>query len=162
MSFSLTSNAQEILAGLRRFPAQMQQGIARAMDQENQFTIRHLSENKLRQRGPTTLGVVTNRLRSSVRAKAARTTGEGVESSIGSNVKYAAIHEFGGKTPPRTIYPRKKKALAFGGVVVKKVNHPGSKIPARAPFSTGIKERSEHYGASISAAIVAAWEGGMA
>lgn len=52
---------------------------------------------------------------------------------IGSNKVYAAIHQFGGKTKPHTIVPRNKKALAFGGRVVRKVNHPGSTIPAR-PF----------------------------
>lgn len=52
---------------------------------------------------------------------------------IGSNVAYAAIHQFGGQTAPHVIRPRNKKALAFNGRVVKKVNHPGSKIPAR-PF----------------------------
>jgi phage virion morphogenesis protein len=52
---------------------------------------------------------------------------------VGTNVKYAAIHQFGGQTKAHVIRPRYKKALAFGGRVVKKVNHPGSKIPAR-PF----------------------------
>ena len=52
---------------------------------------------------------------------------------VGSNKKYAAIHQFGGKTRAHVIKPRNKKALAFGGRVVKQVNHPGSVIPAR-PF----------------------------
>lgn len=52
---------------------------------------------------------------------------------VGSNKKYAAIHQFGGKTRAHEIRPRNKKALAFGGRVLSKVNHPGSDIPAR-PF----------------------------
>lgn len=44
---------------------------------------------------------------------------------------YAAIHQFGGKIPPHTIRPKEKKALAFGGLVRRSVNHPGSVIPAR-------------------------------
>lgn len=52
---------------------------------------------------------------------------------VGTNVKYAAIHQFGGQTAPHVIKPRYKKALAFNGLVVKQVNHPGSRIPAR-PF----------------------------
>ncbi len=52
---------------------------------------------------------------------------------VGTNIKYAAIHQFGGQTRPHVILPKNKKALAFGGRVVKKVNHPGSKIPPR-PF----------------------------
>lgn len=53
--------------------------------------------------------------------------------AVGTNKKYAAIHQFGGTTSPHVIRPRNKKALAFGGRVVKSVNHPGSVIPAR-PF----------------------------
>lgn len=52
---------------------------------------------------------------------------------VGTNVPYAAIHQFGGKTKPHTIRPVLKKALAFNGGVFKAVHHPGSKIPAR-PF----------------------------
>lgn len=53
--------------------------------------------------------------------------------TIGTNVVYAAIHQFGGKTRPHVIRPKNKRALAFNGRVVGKVNHPGSTIPAR-PF----------------------------
>lgn len=54
---------------------------------------------------------------------------------VGTNLAYAAIHHYGGQTRPHTIRPKNGKALAFGGRVYKKVNHPGSKIPAR-PFMT--------------------------
>ena len=52
---------------------------------------------------------------------------------VGTNLVYAAIQNFGGETKPHTILPKNGKALAFGGIFAKKVNHPGSKIPAR-PF----------------------------
>lgn len=52
---------------------------------------------------------------------------------IGTNIKYAAIHHFGGQTRPHLIRPKNGKALKFGGRFAKKVNHPGSKMPAR-PF----------------------------
>lgn len=56
---------------------------------------------------------------------------------VGTNIVYAAIHNFGGKTAPHTIKPRHKKALAFmkgnNMVFAKSVNHPGNNIPAR-PF----------------------------
>jgi phage virion morphogenesis protein len=48
---------------------------------------------------------------------------------IGSPMDYAPFQQYG--TKPHTIELRNKKALAFGGIVVRKVNHPG--IPAR-PF----------------------------
>lgn len=53
--------------------------------------------------------------------------------TVGSAMIYAAIQQFGGITKAHEILPKNKKALAFGGGVYKKVNHPGSNIPAR-PF----------------------------
>ena len=50
---------------------------------------------------------------------------------IGSNKPYAAIHHLGGQTKAHKIRHKKKKGLAFGGIVRKSVNHPGSNIPAR-------------------------------
>jgi len=54
---------------------------------------------------------------------------------IGTNLIYAAIHQFGGKTRAHVIKPKNKKALAWPGGrhPVRSVNHPGSNIPAR-PF----------------------------
>lgn len=92
---SLTSNAREVIAKGGKFPAEMSQGIARAMDYRNQLTVGHIQERKLSQRGTKTLGVVTNRLRGSVRASRATVSGTTVESTIGSNVRYAAVHEYG-------------------------------------------------------------------
>ena len=64
---------------------------------------------------------------------------------VGTNVVYAAIHQFGGQTPPRTIRPKRAKALKFsiGGrtVFAKSVRHPGSRIPAR-PF-LGLSSQDE-------------------
>jgi phage gpG-like protein len=60
-----------------------------------------------------------------------------ISGQIGSQgVPYAAIHEFGGTTPPRRIEPKKEGGvLAFQikgqQVFAKFVDHPGSKIPAR-------------------------------
>lgn len=60
---------------------------------------------------------------------------DATSATVGTNVIYAAIQNFGGQTSPHTIVPRNGKALRFGGVFAKRVNHPGSKIPAR-PFLT--------------------------
>jgi len=53
----------------------------------------------------------------------------------GSDRPYAAIHQLGGKTQPRTILPTRKRALHWPGAKhpVRSVHHPGSNIPAR-PF----------------------------
>ncbi|AOJ13160.1 MULTISPECIES: phage virion morphogenesis protein [Burkholderia] len=60
---------------------------------------------------------------------------DGTSAQVGTNLIYAAIQNFGGQTKPHTIVPKNAKALHFGGIFAKKVNHPGSKIPAR-PFMT--------------------------
>lgn len=75
---------------------------------------------------------------------------DATSASVGTNIKYAAIHQFGGQTRPHVILPRNKKALAFGGRVVKKVNHPGSKIPAR-PFLSITPEDEDKIIGKVSA-----------
>ncbi len=64
---------------------------------------------------------------------------------VGTNVKYAAIHQFGGKTRPHEIRPRRKKALAWPGGAhpVKVVKHPGSEIPARPFLGLSEEDRQE-------------------
>lgn len=57
----------------------------------------------------------------------------GNTAAVGTTIKYAAIHQFGGTTRAHRIVAKNKKALAFGGVMRRAVNHPGSVIPAR-PF----------------------------
>ena len=58
---------------------------------------------------------------------------DAASASVGTNVAYAAIQQLGGRTRAHVIRPRDKRALSFGGIVVRQVNHPGSNIPAR-PF----------------------------
>ncbi|OSI25069.1 phage virion morphogenesis protein [Neisseria dumasiana] len=72
----------------------------------------------------------SGRLRNSIAPSSTAT-----EAVVGTNVKYAAIHNFGGKTSPHLIKSKNGKALQFGGRFAKQVNHPGSNIPAR-PFMT--------------------------
>lgn len=55
---------------------------------------------------------------------------------VGSDRKYAAIHQLGGQTKPHVIRPKNGRALFWPGArhPVAKINHPGSKIPARPYF----------------------------
>lgn len=71
----------------------------------------------------------TGRLRNSFTSKVSAR-----KVTVGTNVKYAAIHHFGGKTRAHVIRPKKGKALNIPGIGLRaSVNHPGSRIPAR-PF----------------------------
>lgn len=78
-------------------------------------------------RSPKTL-VGTANLRNSIHSASGADFAE-----VGTAVPYAGIHQFGGTTRPHVIRPRVKKALAYNGIVRRKVNHPGSVIPPR-PF----------------------------
>ncbi len=84
-------------------------------------------EGSVSRRGLTL--VDTGRLRQSITRRASED-----EVVVGTNVAYAAIHQFGGKTPPRRIVARRKKALHWPGArhPVRSVMHPGSKVPKRA------------------------------
>lgn len=78
----------------------------------------------------------------------------------GEAVKYAAIQEFGGRTPAHDIAPDKAKALAFtvGGrrVFARIVHHPGSTIPARPYLSSALADMGPQIAAELKAAAVAA------
>lgn len=79
----------------------------------------------------------SSRLRDSIIYRAGSTTLE-----WGTNVIYAAIHQFGGKTSPSIIKAKRAKALYIPGIGPRKsVKHPGSVIPAR-PF-VGISATDE-------------------
>ena len=94
-------------------------------------------------------------------ATAAIEVGGLIRSTIGSNLVYAAAHEFGAKA--HTIVARNAKALRFkpagqyvfktnqGFIFRKSVNIPA--LPARAPIKTGILECAENYGIRASALI---------
>lgn len=155
-------------------PAGHARAIAREMDYQNQLTVARIQQGHLS--GPTTdssLSVRTNRLRSSANASAAVIMGNGVVSTIGSNVVYAAIHEFGGVIQ-RTVkagsvklrtnkrgdilrHGKNGKLAIFAGrqhKLFKEVKFAGGKsyvitIPARAPFGHGIADRLPDYQAAF-------------
>ncbi len=85
--------------------------------------------------------------------------GETIEASIGSEgVPYAAIQEFGGQTPAHDIAPIKAQALAFAGiggqVFARRVHHPGSAIPARAPFGSALEALRGEITDGLKAAVL--------
>jgi phage gpG-like protein len=73
---------------------------------------------------------------------------QGVAVRIAStDVKYAAIHEFGGAIPPHQIVPDKAKALAFviGGkqIFAARVQIPAVTMPARSYMRASLGEMAE-------------------
>ncbi len=67
--------------------------------------------------------------------------------AAGGDIKYAAIHEFGGVIPPHQIVPDKAKALAFvlGGkqVFAARVNLPAVAMPERSYMRSSLAEMAD-------------------
>ncbi len=88
--------------------------------------------------------------RSGTLAKGIAGGGNAARAWAGSDRRYAAIHQLGGRTRPHVIRPGPGvTALAFtiGGrkVFAKSVHHPGSLVPARPflPFGPGARPTAE-------------------
>ncbi len=84
--------------------------------------------------------------------------GDAVGASLGSDLAYAAIQEYGGTTPAHDIVPVKARALAFAGAggtaFARRVHHPGSRIPGRAPFGRALDALRAEIGDGLKAAIL--------
>lgn len=96
----------------------------------------------------------------SIQEEAPIVEGAGVYGRVFSagDVKYAAIHEYGGRTPPHDIVPDKAEALAFmiGGrqVFAKIVHHPGSQMPERSFMRSSLADMAEEITAGLRQAAV--------
>ena len=185
---SLTPEAERLIAGMQTLPSRVMNYIAAAMNQENLRTVSYIQARHLTGRGPFPvaehrLGVVTNRLRQSLWASEAQPiSGNQVESAIGTNVKYAALHEFGGVIHHASRQMKVRHKLDARGNLVKQLSNEkllvfakaGAKrvrettvqtkaydthMPERAPIRTGIAECLPKYKQTISAHIVEAWKG---
>lgn len=125
------------------------------MDAQNELTVAEVKEKHLSQRGPESLGVRTNRLRSSITRINAVVIGNQVVSAVGSNVGYLRPHEFGMNEDVKVgPYMRKRKAreIIFGkhrvvrkGDVMVRGYTMHMKFPERAPLRRGILARKDSY-----------------
>ena len=185
IEIGITSNAQQIVEQLRGFPSAMLRAIARETDDQNQITVSHIQRAHLTGKGPYPpaqhrLGEISHHLRDTLWASKAQVTPSGVASSIGTNLRYASVHEYGFDgsitvreytrrrfqtfhtsvtTIDRRGHLRKRKTdieLQTGASTVRSFQR-HMRMPERAPIRTGIEERRDNYSASISRAILSAW-----
>jgi len=101
ITIKLRPEDEQLLRDLKNWPAQLPKRIARALDRQNDATVSYTQRTYLSfpKHGPTVLNglrVISNRLRGSLRSSKAVIDATKITSAIGSNVKYAAVHEFGG------------------------------------------------------------------
>lgn len=86
--------------------------------------------------------------------------GVAVTIATSPDIKYAAIHEYGGVIPPHEIVPDKAKALAFvlGGkrVFVKRVNLPAITMPERSYMRSSLEEMAGEISREFTGEIIQA------
>jgi phage gpG-like protein len=79
-----------------------------------------------------------------------------------TDVKYAAIHEFGGTIPPHQIVPDKAKALAFAigakQVFAARVNLPAVTMPERSYMRSSLAEMADEITDELSDAVAEAMQ----
>jgi phage gpG-like protein len=92
------------------------------------------------------------------------TEGGALTATVGSvgDVKYAAIQEYGGRTSAHEILPDKASVLAFllGGAqhFARRVEHPGSTLPARGYLSSALDDMRDEIVAELASVADQAWE----
>ena len=109
----------------------------------------------------TVLNTRTGALARSIVASIEESSGNvSVRIATSGDVKYAAIHEFGGTIPPHQIVPDKAKALAFavGGkqVFAARVNLPAVTMPERSYLRSSLAEMADAIREGLSEAVVEA------
>lgn len=113
LTITLTPESAALIKAAQQWPRALIAALVKELNLQNEYSVSHIQEARLSQRGPETLGVRTNRLRASIRRTAAAVETSGsIIGSIGSNVRYAGAHEFGftGTVPVRA-HTRRKFSL---------------------------------------------------
>jgi phage gpG-like protein len=101
----------------------------------------------------------TGRLAGSITVEAER-VGLGASVTVASDSPYAAIHEYGGTIPARTVLPQSARALAFPWRgrqrFFKRVQLPAVTMPERSFMRSALNETLPEIRAAIEAAAAAA------
>jgi len=127
--------------------------VRQAVEAEAINLMRYVKESKLTGQ---VLKTQTGTLRRSINY-ALTIADQGMTAVVGTNLVYAAIHEYGGVTRAHVITARNKKALAFqaGGqtIVRRSVQHPGSKMPERSFLRASLSDNEARIKAAIEGAV---------
>jgi len=151
----LIGNAK-LIARIEAMPASVAASLLRkvyslALKLEN-----YIKQNKL---SGQVLNRKSGRLMRSIANKVEQ-TGQSIYGIVfqSADVPYGGIHEFGGKTAPHVIVPKKASVLAFNwkgkNVFFKRVNHPGSHFPERSYMRSALRDMSTEISLGLKAAVV--------
>ena len=146
---------RELIARLDAMPGKLQA----ALLQKVSYLALKLEAKVKQKLSGDVLNVKSGDLRRSIDNKVDQ-SGTSVTGKVYSSgdVKYAAIHEFGGQTKAHVIEAVNGKALAFmmGGkqVFFRRVNHPGSNIPERSFLRSSLTDMREEITEGLHQTVV--------
>jgi phage gpG-like protein len=177
IQITIPPESQAIITNLRRFPNELAGALKRGMDKGANIALGAIARERFTGQGPFPvpehrLGVRTNRLRSSLRWASAQSIVEGdnitVTGSMGSNVEYFGIHEFGfsGEVKVKS-FTRKVPPVRFGrlpagphakrpSTETVKAHTRRMNVPARAPLQTGLADHMQDFTDAIRVELDAA------
>jgi phage gpG-like protein len=140
---------------LAAMPPKVRQALSRAVRILALKLQTHVKQDKL---SGQVLQVRTGALRSSIFYQMKDTPTE-VSAIVAAprDVPYAAIHEFGGRTPAHVIEPKNAKALHFQidgkDVFARRVNHPGSVLKERSYLRSSLKDMQDEIRKGLEGAV---------
>jgi phage gpG-like protein len=106
---------------------------------------RHVVADKLH--GGNPLHSRSGRLAGNINISPIQTSEMSIKGSVGTNVVYAAIHEYGGTIPAHDVFPKNKQALAFNwkgkDVIFKSVHIPTIQMPQRSFLRSALADYRE-------------------
>lgn len=176
----LTPETRALMKRMENLPFILRKGIAAGMDKAGALMVSDIQAKRLSGKGPYPvdegrLGQVTRRLRTSVRFTRAQIAGDLVHQTMGTNVSYAGVHEFGfngqvhvpgftrrqrsrdrvavENTTTKTGKPKKRKVVVASGIAFVKAHTRWMQIPARAPFGHGVADNTPTYTREIGTAV---------
>lgn len=187
IQIELPPDSRSLIAQLEEFAAyKIPLALKRGLDKALPQVASRIQEARLTGQGPFPieehmLGVRSGQLRQSVRFTAGVIEGDTVTGSIGSPVRYAAVHEFGfqGAVQVKPFFRKNRHADQYGkiervsrrtgrrygstiktasGIAAVKAHTRHMKIPARAPFGYGVADTDQIIINAVSSQLETAWK----
>lgn len=174
ITIEMPPESRALVAQLAHLPEATRAAIVRGMDKAGALVTGRIQAERLTGEGPFPvaqgrLGVVSGRLRGSVRWTRTTAFGTTFRQTIGTNVRYAGVHEFGynGQVAipahtrrvftepknPATGKPRRSKVRVATGIANVRAHTRWLQIPARAPFGHGLADHAAEYPKQITAEL---------
>jgi HK97 gp10 family phage protein len=144
---------ERVIGSLDQIPGKVAAALRQAVEAEAIKLTAYVKEQKL---SGQALKTQTGTLQRSINYQL-QDEGDRIAATVGTNLVYAGIHEYGGTTRAHVIEAREAKTLAFqmGGqdVFFKRVNHPGSHMPERSFLRSSLEENAGGIRVAIEAAV---------